>query len=92
MHERDKGLDADCGIVLDRRSHPTLGPDSPQQEGPPRIVEQVRIHLRPKIRAEYPTQFSTVPVNPACWGATHAVVTRRIRTGYQSSPSNVVGS
>ena len=86
MHERDKGLDADCGIVLDRRSHPTLGPDSPQQEGPPRIVEQVRIHLRPKIRAEYPTQFSTVPVHPACWGATHAVVTRCIRTGYQIQP------
>ena len=65
VHERDKGLDADCGIVLDRRSHPTLGSDSPQQEGPTRIVEQVRIHLRPKIRAEYPTQFSTVPVHPA---------------------------
>ena len=54
VHERDKGLDADCGIVLDRRSHSTLGPDSPQQEGPTRIVEQVRNHLRPKIRAEYP--------------------------------------
>jgi hypothetical protein len=27
VHQRDKGLDADCGVVLDRRAYPTLGPD-----------------------------------------------------------------
>ena len=54
VHQRDKGLDADCGVVLDRRSHPTLGPDSVEQEGPSAIVEQVRDHLRSEIEQEYP--------------------------------------
>jgi hypothetical protein len=38
IHQRDKGLNGDCGVVLDRRSHPTLGPDSPQHEGPHAVV------------------------------------------------------
>ena len=54
VHQRDKGLDADCGVVLDRRSHPTLGPDSQEQDGPTSIVEQMRDHLRLKIAARYP--------------------------------------
>ena len=49
VHQRDKGLDADCGVVLDRRSHPALGPDSQEQDGPTSIVEQMRDHLRLKI-------------------------------------------
>src|SRR4051812_25596450 len=28
VHRRDKGLDADCGVVLDRRFWTWLGPDS----------------------------------------------------------------
>ena len=54
IHQRDKGLDADCGIKLDRRSHPTLGPDSEEQDEPTPIVDEVREHLRPRIRATYP--------------------------------------
>jgi hypothetical protein len=54
IHERDRGLDADCGVKLDRRSQPTLGPDSPDNDGPTAIVEEVRNHLRPKVLAEYP--------------------------------------
>jgi hypothetical protein len=54
IHERDKGLDADAGVVLDRRSHPTLGPDSEDQEGPGPIVEAMRNHLRRELRQEYP--------------------------------------
>lgn len=37
--------DADCGIVLDRRSHQDLGPDG-DGGGPTEIVEDVRQHLR----------------------------------------------
>lgn len=28
VHRRDVGLDADYGVVLDRRAYPILGPDS----------------------------------------------------------------
>jgi hypothetical protein len=54
IHERDKGLDADCGLKLDRRVHQTLGPDSPENDGPTPIVEDVRDHLRPRVIEEYP--------------------------------------
>lgn len=54
IHQRDKGLDADCGVKLDRRSHPSLGPDSEDHEGPDRIVYEMREHLEPKITAKYP--------------------------------------
>lgn len=37
--------DADAGVILDRRSHPNLGPDG-NGEGPTGIVEEVRQHLR----------------------------------------------
>jgi hypothetical protein len=54
IHERDQGLDADTGVVLDRRSHPTLGPDSEDQDGPTPIVEAMRSHLRRELRPDYP--------------------------------------
>jgi hypothetical protein len=54
IHERDRGLDADAGVVLDRRSHPTLGPDSTEQEGPTPIVEAMCDHLRRELRSDYP--------------------------------------
>jgi hypothetical protein len=54
VHQRDKGLDADCGIVLDRRTHFTLGPDSLPHEGPDRIVARVLAHVTPQIVDEYP--------------------------------------
>jgi hypothetical protein len=54
IHERDKGLDADTGVVLDRRSHPTLGPDAEDQDGPTPIVEAMRDHLRRELRPDYP--------------------------------------
>lgn len=54
VHQRDKGLDADCGVVLDRNYHPTLGPDSTQQEGPLEIVEDMVDHLRYRVRKKYP--------------------------------------
>jgi hypothetical protein len=54
IHERDEGLDADAGVVLDRRSHPTLGPDSADQDGPTPIVEAMRDHLRRELRPDYP--------------------------------------
>jgi hypothetical protein len=54
IHRRDRGLDADAGVVLNRRFHPTLGPDSPTQEGPSSIVEQVRSHLELRVRNKYP--------------------------------------
>jgi hypothetical protein len=54
IHERDKGLDADTGVVLNRRSHPTLGPDAEDQDGPTPIVEAMRDHLRRELRLDYP--------------------------------------
>ena len=59
-HERDTGLDADCGVKLDRRSHPTLGPDSPENDGPTPIVEEVGDHRRPKVLAEHPKAISEI--------------------------------
>jgi len=54
VHQRDKGLDADAGVVLDRRSHPTLGPDSAAKGGPTPVLEDMREHLRTELRASYP--------------------------------------
>jgi len=44
--------DADCGIVLDQRSHPRLGPDG-EGEGPQDTVESVRCHLRDVLSEDY---------------------------------------
>ncbi|WP_156721001.1 hypothetical protein [Mycobacterium sp. Root135] len=54
IHHRDKGLDADCGIVLDRRSHFAFGPDSTSHVGPSGIVARVLEHVTPQIVDEYP--------------------------------------
>src|SRR5438094_964646 len=53
IHERDRGLDADGGVVLDRRYYPTLGPDSATNDGPTDIVERVRDHIGPRLRETY---------------------------------------
>ncbi len=54
VHQRDKGLDADCGVVLNRVHHPYLGPDAESKEGPRNIVEQMRAHLEKRVREKYP--------------------------------------
>lgn len=48
--------DADCGLVLDRRVHSGLGPDSATGQGPKAVVEEVRDHLRddPVLKLRYP--------------------------------------
>lgn len=53
VHQRDKGLDADCGVVLDRRTHTTLGPDSSTGEGPAEVVERMRNHLAAEVASKY---------------------------------------
>lgn len=45
--------DADCGLVLDRRSHPDLGPDG-NDVGPGEVVENVRQLLGDGVREAYP--------------------------------------
>ena len=45
--------DADCGLVLDRRSYPELGPDG-EGEGPNQLVEEARTFLRDLLKDEYP--------------------------------------
>lgn len=54
IHHRDNGMDADCGVVLDRRTHYMLGPDSLVHDGPDAIVDQVMSHIRPRIVDEFP--------------------------------------
>lgn len=60
VHQRDKGLDADCGLVLNRSIHPTLGPDSASRDGPDEIVDELLAHIEPKVQAEYPGAQLTV--------------------------------
>lgn len=55
IHMRDKGLDADCGVVLDRRTHSEWGPDSILQRGPNDLVYQMLAHVRPRVVDEYPS-------------------------------------
>jgi hypothetical protein len=50
--------DADCGAVLDRRSYPSLGPDSEDEEGPEEIMDEVRKHVMGIVREEYPNARS----------------------------------
>jgi hypothetical protein len=50
--------DADGGTVLDRRVHPTLGPDSDEHEGPEDVVGRVRDHVMPVVRESYPNARS----------------------------------
>ena len=45
------GLDADCGVVLDRRTYSELGPDG---EGPRDTVNKVRNFLREELKDAHP--------------------------------------
>jgi hypothetical protein len=53
IHERDKGLDADCGIVLDRRYFPTLGPDG-SNIGPKQVISDICQFIASGVRQKYP--------------------------------------
>ncbi len=59
VHHRDQGLDADCGVVLDRRRFPSLGPDG-SGEGPNAIVDDIADEVLGKVRAEYSAAVVTV--------------------------------
>jgi hypothetical protein len=54
IHHRDAGLDADSGVVLDRRAYPTLGPDSASQVGPTDVVQRMAAHLEKSLTPDYP--------------------------------------
>ena len=54
VHQRDKGLDADGGVVLDRRVWSWLGPDSASQDGPRAVVDQLRDHVLALLRPQHP--------------------------------------
>lgn len=59
VHHRDQGLDADCGVVLDRRVHTLLGPDGIGL-GPNATVDEMVSHIRPTVIEEYPLAEITV--------------------------------
>jgi hypothetical protein len=44
-------LDADCGVVLDRRKYPNLGPDG-DGEGPKQIVSEFRDFVAERLRGD----------------------------------------
>lgn len=46
--------DADGGVVLDRRVHVTLGPDSADGDDPEEIVHEAREHVMEIVRETYP--------------------------------------
>lgn len=46
--------DADGGVVLDRRVHVSLGPDSGDDDGPEEIVDEAREHVMEVVRETYP--------------------------------------
>jgi len=54
VHRRDAGLDADCGVVLDRRAYPHLGPDNPLGLGPNTVVNEMAEHLETELEDKYP--------------------------------------
>ena len=60
IHLRDKGLDADGGVVLNRTYYPNLGPDSLTGDGPNEIVADVRDHIGPIVRKTYPKARLTI--------------------------------
>ena len=49
----NSGLDADGGIVLDRRTWKALGPDG-DEDGPCEVVEEVRESVRTSLKETYP--------------------------------------
>lgn len=46
-------LDADVGVVLDRRVYPELGPDG-DSEGPDGVIDDMQEHLHGELDDEYP--------------------------------------
>ena len=48
----NQDTDADCGVVLDRRLYPKLGPDG-AREGPNQVVEDVREFLRNRLKEDH---------------------------------------
>ena len=48
----NQDTDADCGVVLDRRSYPKLGPDGEGEE-PNQVVEDVREFLRDRLKKDH---------------------------------------
>lgn len=52
VHHRDQGLDADCGVVLDRRAHKLLGPDGTGL-GPNSTVDDMVEHIMPLVLEQY---------------------------------------
>lgn len=54
IHHRDAGLDADAGLVLDRRHWTWLGPDAALGDGPACTVSELVDHLTPRLREIYP--------------------------------------
>lgn len=50
--------DADGGVVLDRRVHNSLGPDSEEQDGPDAVMDDVRQHVVATVRVTYPNAKS----------------------------------
>lgn len=55
----NEDTDGDGGIILDRRTHGSLGPDGDNVD-PEAIVHQVRSHLRSLIKDDYPEAAFTV--------------------------------
>jgi len=49
----NRDTDADCGVVLDRRVHPALGPDG-DGVGPGDIMERARNIAREALKGKYP--------------------------------------
>lgn len=49
----NKDTDADCGMVLDRRSYPRLGPDGGGERAD-RVVQDVRVFLRGRLKSAHP--------------------------------------
>ena len=52
-HTANDDTDADCGVVLDRRSRPELGPDG-DGVGPNAVVDEMREFVRTSLKGDYP--------------------------------------
>jgi hypothetical protein len=53
-NKTDKGVDGDGGMVLNRKTWTTLGPDSDAGEGPVTVIEQIKDYIRPRLKVDYP--------------------------------------
>ena len=52
-HTANDDTDADCGVVMDRRSRPELGPDG-DGVGPNAVVDEMREFIRASLKVDYP--------------------------------------